>query len=217
MAEVRIILLAAGRSTRMGRANKLLMSVGGIPLARRTAIQMCDVADATVTVVLGHDAEEVKESLDGLPVTTVLNQHYASGRMSSVHAGLAVAGEGSCFMVVPADMPLLKTVDCLFLLDAHTGEGEGRVTVPVRHHDGKRRRGNPVIMPAVAARTVRNGDINLGCRGLLDRQPELLHAHDTDRDAFFVDMDTPDAYADVLARTARNLPAGSERRHPEWN
>ncbi|MEC7238228.1 MAG: hypothetical protein VXW17_09380, partial [Pseudomonadota bacterium] len=78
-------------------------------------------------------------------------------------------------------------------------------------------RGNPVIRPARAARTVREGGINLGCRGLLDRQPELLHAYDTDRDAFFVDMDTPDAYADLLAHAAQYMPAGSERRHPEWN
>ena len=217
MAEVQIILLAAGQSTRMGRANKLLMKVGDVPLVRRTAEQICAVAGAEVTVVLGHAAGEVEVALAGLAVRTIVNHHHASGQMSSVHAGLSAAGAGERFMVVPADMPRLTTVDCLFLIDAHDGAGAGQVTVPVRHRDGERQRGNPVIMPASAARTVREGGINLGCRGLLDRQPELLHAYDTDRDAFFVDMDTPDAYADLLAHAAQYPTAGSERRHPEWN
>ena len=118
---------------------------------------------------------------------------------------------------MPADMPRLTTLDCLLLLDAHDEAPEGRVTVPYRAHAGARQRGNPVILSASAAQSVLDGGINLGCRGLLDREPDLLHAFETDRDGFFVDMDTPDAYADVLADAARYLPAGSERRHPEWN
>ena len=217
MADVQIILLAAGQSARMGRANKLLMAVDHVPLVRRTAKMLCGIADAGVTVVLGHAAEEVAQTLEGLAVRTVFNHNHASGQMSSVHAGLAAAGAGQRYMIVPADMPRLTKVDCLFLLDAHASSAEGLVTVTVRDVDGVRQRGNPIILPAAAARTVREGDINLGCRGLLDRQPDLLHAFETDRDAFFVDMDTPDAYADVLAYAAQNLPAGSKRRHPEWN
>lgn len=217
MADVQIILLAAGQSTRMGRANKLLMAVDDVPLVRRTAEMLCGIADAEVTVVLGHAAEEVAGALDGLAVRTVFNHHHVSGQMSSVHTGLAAAGAGQCYMIVPADMPKLTRVDCLFLLDAHASAAGGLVTVPVRHVDGARQRGNPIILPAAAAWTVREGDINLGCRGLLNRQPDLLHAFETDRDAFFVDMDTPDAYADVLAYAAQHLPAGSKRRHPEWN
>ena len=114
-------------------------------------------------------------------------------------------------------MPRLTTLDCLLLLDAHDEAPEGRVTVPYRPHAGARQRGNPVILSASAAQSVLHGGINLGCRGLLDREPALLHAFETDRDGFFVDMDTPDAYADVLADAARYLPAGSARRPPEWN
>ena len=89
--------------------------------------------------------------------------------------------------------------------------------MPCRVHAGARQRGNPVILSALAAQLVLDGGINLGCRGLLDREPDLLHAFETERDGFFVDMDTPDAYADVLVDAARFLPAGSERRQSEWN
>ena len=94
MADVQIILLAAGQSARMGRANKLLMAVDHVPLVRRTAKMLCGIADAEVTVVLGHAAEEVAEALEGLAVRAVFNHHHASGQMSSVHAGLAAAGAG---------------------------------------------------------------------------------------------------------------------------
>ena len=217
MADRQVILLAAGESRRMGVPNKLLLEIGGVPLVRRTAEVLAAIPDADVTVVLGHEADEIRAALTGMPVGFTMNDDHATGQMSSVHTGLAAAGKGCCFLIVPADMPRLTTLDCLLLLDAHDEAPEGRVTVPYSAHAGARQRGNPVILPASAAQSVLDGGINLGCRGLLDRELDLLHAFETDRDGFFVDMDTPDAYADVLADAARYLPAGSERRHPEWN
>ena len=217
MADRQVILLAAGESRRMGVPNKLLLEIGGVPLVRRTAEALAAIPDADVTVVLGHEADEIRAALTGMPVGFTMNDDHATGQMSSVHAGLAAAGKGCCFLIVPADMPRLTTLDCLLLLDAHNEAPEGRVTVPYRAHAGARQRGNPVILPDSAAQLVLDGGINLGCRGLLDRELDLLHAVETGRDGFFVDMDTPDAYADVLADAVRYLPAGSERRHPEWN
>ena len=217
MADRQVILLAAGESRRMGVPNKLLLEIGGVPLVRRTAEALAAIPDADVTVVLGHEADEIRAALTGMPVGFTMNDDHATGQMSSVHTGLAAAGKGCCFLIVPADMPRLTTLDCLLLLDAHDEAPKGRVTVPYRAHAGACQRGNPVILSASAAQSVLDGGINLGCRGLLDREPDLLHEFETDRDGFFVDMDTPDAYADVLADAAKYLPAGSERRHPEWN
>ena len=217
MADRQVILLAAGDSRRMGVPNKLLLEIGGVPLVKRTAEALAGIPDAEVTVVLGHEADEIRAALAGMPVDFTMNDDHAMGQMSSVHAGLAAAGEGCCFLIVPADMPRLTKLDCLLLLDAHDEAPEGRVTVPCRADVGARQRGNPIILHASAAKLVLDGGINLGCRGLLDREPDLLHAFETDRDGFFVDMDTPDAYADVLVDAARFLPAGFERRHPEWN
>ena len=217
MPDLKIILLAAGESRRMGVPNKLLLEIASVPLVRRTAESLAAIPNTDVTVVLGHEADEIRTALTDMPVDFTMNDDHATGQMSSVHAGLVAAGEGSCFLIVPADMPRLTTLDCLLLLDAHNAAPEGRITVPYREHEGARQRGNPVILPASAAQSVLDGGINLGCRGLLDREPGLLHAFETDREGFFVDMDTPDAYADVLADAAKYLPAGSERRHPEWN
>ena len=217
MADRQVILLAAGESRRMGVPNKLLLEIGGVPLVRRTTEALAAIPDADVTVVLGHEADEIRAALTVMPVGFTMNDDHATGQMSSVHTGLAAVGKGCCFLIAPADMPRLTTLDCLLLLDAHDEAPEGRVTVPYRALAGARQRGNPVILSASAAQSVLDGGINLGCRGLLDSEPDLLHAFETDRDGFFFDLDTPDAYADLLADAARYLPAGSERRHPEWN
>ena len=54
MADVAAILLAAGFSHRMGRANKLLLEIDGVALLRRTAEMLISVPGVRVTAVLGH-------------------------------------------------------------------------------------------------------------------------------------------------------------------
>ena len=41
---------------------------------------------------------------------------------------------------------------------------------------------------------VLRGSLNLGCRGLLDSQPELINSFVTACDGYFIDIDTPEIY-----------------------
>ncbi len=71
------ILLAAGSATRMGQ-NKLLLELGGEPLVRRAARTALEAGLAPLLVVVGHEAERVREALAGLPCRFVENP--AGGR-----------------------------------------------------------------------------------------------------------------------------------------
>ena len=207
MADVVAILLAAGFSQRMGRANKLLLEIDGVALLRRTAEMLVSVPGVRVTAVLGHDAEQTSEVLAGVDVQYAVNTHYAEGQRSSVFYGLSMAHEAPVSMVVPADLPLLCVDDCLALLDAHAGActSAGRtngansaaVTMPVRYRDGDMQRGNPVILSRSARQDVVRGGVNLGCRGLIERRPDLVNVFESDSDGFFVDIDTPKSYSDL--------------------
>ena len=199
MAELQVIVLAAGMSNRMEADNKLLLPVRGMPLVRLTVSRMAMLENAAVTVVLGHEADLVAEALAGIDVRLVVNESFADGQMTSVHCGLAAAGEGRNFMVVLADMPRLTTVDCKALLAAHAAAPAGRVSVPFRGKGGSRQRGNPTILPAEAVAGIFDGGVNLGCRGLLEKQPERLFPVEMTSDGYFVDLDTPEAYAAELA------------------
>jgi molybdenum cofactor cytidylyltransferase len=86
--ECAFILLAAGASTRMGRAKQML-DVGGKSMLRH-------VIDATVVapvrpyvVVLGAEAEVIQARLSDAPVHLVVNEAWSEGIASSIRAGLA--------------------------------------------------------------------------------------------------------------------------------
>ena len=213
MADVAAILLAAGFSHRMGRANKLLLEIGGVALLRRTAEMLVSVPGVRVTAVLGHDAEQTGAELAGLDVHLTVNPNYAEGQRSSVFHGLSMAHEAPVSMVVPADLPLLCVDDCLALLDVHTGArtsaasatsadgtngaNNAAVTMPVRYRDGDMQRGNPVVLSRAARQDVVRGGVHLGCRGLIERRPDLVNVFESDSDGYFVDIDTPQSYRDV--------------------
>src|SRR5690606_9473715 len=57
---VAALVLAAGRSSRMGVENKLLMPVDGVPMALRAVMAARASRACALTVVLGHEAGEVE-------------------------------------------------------------------------------------------------------------------------------------------------------------
>ena len=60
------VVLAAGRSTRMGGPNKLLAEIGGKPLVRIAVEQALASRARPVIVVTGHQREQVEAALAGL-------------------------------------------------------------------------------------------------------------------------------------------------------
>ena len=107
MINVAIIVLAAGKSRRMGHKNKLLLDFGGEALLRRTVRMLAGLQDAEVTVVLGHAAQETADVIRDLDVTVTVNPDYNMGQRSSVFHGLSKAGTAAAYLVTPADMPRL--------------------------------------------------------------------------------------------------------------
>ena len=73
------IVLAAGRSSRMGGPNKLLALFDGRPLVRLTAETARASRAGEVVVVTGHQDERVAAALAGLDVRRAHNRDYQSG------------------------------------------------------------------------------------------------------------------------------------------
>ena len=85
---VGVVVLAAGRSTRMGEM-KVLLPWGDTTVVGHICRVLTDMALDT-TVVLGHQAQAVTDALAGLPVSLVRNPDFESGEMlSSLQVGLA--------------------------------------------------------------------------------------------------------------------------------
>lgn len=196
MSTVSAILLAAGESRRMGVTNKLALAVDGEPLLRRTVKTLLTSGCAEVVVVLGHAAQEAQALLQGLEVRTVVNGDYRDGQMSSVHCGLeALQRPCDGVMICLADQPLLTTRDIDALIAAFS-RSSGSIIVPT--YEG--RRGNPVVLSYVHRAQILGGGRNLGCKRLIERNPDLVATVEMDNDHVVFDLDTPEDYATLQSR-----------------
>ena len=86
-ASISAVVLAAGQATRMG-ASKQLALLGGEPLVRRSTRQVLDAGYRDVLVVLGREADRVREALEDLPVRFTVNGAYRDGLSTSFRAGI---------------------------------------------------------------------------------------------------------------------------------
>ncbi|KAB2917083.1 MAG: nucleotidyltransferase family protein [Hyphomicrobiaceae bacterium] len=194
MTAIACIILAAGRSTRMGVANKLLVDVGGEPMVRRVAEAALASRARPVLVVTGHQAAEVGRALAGLDVTLVANPDYAAGLSSSLRAGLGALPAGcDGALVMLGDMPEIGSAHIDRLLDAFA---PGAIIVPV--HEG--RRGNPVLWAAAHFAEMDQLDGDAGARRLFARHADQVREIDVGTTAIFADIDTPEALAELKAR-----------------
>ncbi|NVN84554.1 MAG: NTP transferase domain-containing protein [Rhodopseudomonas sp.] len=192
--EVAAIVLAAGRSTRMGGPNKLLAELNGKPLVRIVAEQVLASKASSVIVVTGHQADKVQEALSGLKVSFVHNADFAQGLASSVKTGIAAVPETADGAVVClGDMPLIDAELIDRLIEAFAPDRGGLIAVPVS--DG--RRGNPVLWSRrfFAELMTLGGDI--GARHLIAKHGEAVAEVPVEGHGAFLDIDTPQALEDA--------------------
>jgi molybdenum cofactor cytidylyltransferase len=82
-----IVVLAAGNSSRMGKAKQLL-TYQGESLLRRSAMAALNSACDPVLIVLGAMARPNADELQNLRVNTVINRDWEEGMASSIRCGL---------------------------------------------------------------------------------------------------------------------------------
>jgi molybdenum cofactor cytidylyltransferase len=197
------LLLAAGQSRRMGGPNKLLAEIPGpspetvVPMVALVARRLLASRARPIIAVLGNRADEIDAALGRLPVERVRNPDFADGLSTSLKRGLAALPDDvDGVLVCLGDMPLISGRH-LDRLIAAFNPLEGRaIIVPTRH--GKR--GNPVLwgkrfFPEMAQIA---GDV--GARHLIGDHAELVAEVEMDDDAILVDIDTPEALAELQAR-----------------
>ncbi|MBY5457067.1 nucleotidyltransferase family protein [Rhizobium beringeri] len=192
-ASVAIVILAAGKASRMGEGgkHKLLAEFDGIPLVRRSALTALGADAASVTVVVGHRRIEIEAALQGLALTFVDNPDYASGMASSLMAGFSAAHSTDGILVMLADMPGISTAHLNALIFAFRNAGGEAIVRAV----SRGKPGNPVILPRSLHHAVRRLEGDVGARDII--ATSALPVLDVDvGDAACLDVDTPD---DIVA------------------
>lgn len=194
------VVLAAGRSTRMGAVNKLIADIGGKPLVRIAAEQALASKARPVIVVTGHQRDKVEAALKGLDVSVVHNPDYADGLGTSLRTGIAaVPATADGAIICLGDMPQVDAGLIDKLLAAFDPERGALVVVPVI--DGKR--GNPVVWSRRFFNDLMNVQGDVGARYLIGSYGEAVAEVPVDSAAALTDVDTPESLSAVKAEIER--------------
>jgi molybdenum cofactor cytidylyltransferase len=107
MSTIAAVLLAAGRSSRMGRDKPLLPWLHGQTLIAYQANTLCQAGFSPVIVVLGHAAQHIRPAVPDLPgVTVAEHPDYTEGRATSVVRGIReVPADVGGVLVLNVDSP----------------------------------------------------------------------------------------------------------------
>jgi molybdenum cofactor cytidylyltransferase len=187
---VAAIILAAGRSTRMGGPNKLLAELEGKPLVRIVTEQALGSKAQGVIVVTGHQHDQIQNALGGLEVKFAHNANFAEGLAGSVKAGLAaVPANADGAVICLGDMPLIDAHLIDRLIESFAPDRGNLIVVPV----SAGRRGNPVLWSRRFFNELMTLDGDIGARHLIEKHREAVAEVPVEGHGAFLDIDTPQA------------------------
>lgn len=187
--DVAALLLAAGKSSRMGSCKPLL------PLGNETVIDRClktlhlgGVNE--VVVVVSINGEDVARAARDHGVQIVVNQDESGDMASSVRVGLnSTNPETSGIIVALCDYPLVLPGTVKALIEQHTKHPEFIITPTCQG-----RRGHPLLLPRSILDELTEG---ITLRDLLKKDATRIREVPLDDTGILIDMDTPDDYRTV--------------------
>jgi molybdenum cofactor cytidylyltransferase len=184
------IVLAAGSSTRMGQTKQLLRLNESTLLA--SVLQTIRAAQIPeIVIVLGHNADEIRRSLDAQTARIVLNPNHAAGLSSSLQAGLAaLAPATDAAFIALADQPYVRAETYTAVGDAYT---RTRAPIVIPTHNGKR--GNPVLLARSIFPELMKLEGDVGARAVFAHHAGEILKVPVDDPGILIDFDTPEDLA----------------------
>jgi molybdenum cofactor cytidylyltransferase len=197
--QIAAVILAAGQSSRMGR-NKLLLPHDGKPLICHVVDQALSLGLPEVAVVIGHQADNIRQAIGDRPVRFVVAPDYAAGMSASLKAGIAgLPASIDAALILLGDMPQISRPLLQRLIGAYNPVEGRAIILPV--HEGKR--GNPVLWDRRFFDSMQRLAGDVGARHLIGEHGDLVAEVPVDDVAVLRDIDTPEAYAQLQRETAK--------------
>ena len=197
--DIHAVLLAAGRSERMGRNNKLLLNVDGIPLVRKSAISIINSNVTSMTVVTGFDENKIVNALSGLNVNFVKNINFREGLSSSLKAGLAnITPTPSAVIICLADMPKIQPEHINQLIENFDPLKGWEICIPT--NNGKR--GNPVLIGSRFFPYIFETSGDFGAKQVMKQHSDKIVEVEIGTSDIHFDIDTQDEYENFTTRSS---------------
>ena len=190
-----VIVLAAGRSRRMGRTKPLL------PLGDKTVLQqvltaLCEVNPARILVVLGSEGGPIADGLGDYAVSILWNPARDSEMADSLRCALpALPPEDHGVMICLGDQPLIAPATYRTLSEQYLSR-PGAIVQP--QNGG--RKGHPVLLPRALLEEIRT---RATLRDLLAAHAARVQLVEVADPGILQDIDTPQDYQRALHLWAR--------------
>lgn len=194
------VVLAAGRSARMG-SPKALLDFRGLPFAVRILEALEALEVKTRVVVVGPDGPRIRPALASHDCMIVENPEPETGPIASLRAALRALQplQPSAVLVWPVDLPHVRVATVERLLEAHR-----RTTAPAVLPAFGERRGHPVIWGAGLFE-----ELAESAQATREGARAVLHQHQAE--VVVVSVDDPAVTDEV------NTPEDYERLVRDWN
>ena len=190
------ILLAAGSSSRMAPANKLLLPWQDEPIVYHTAKHLLTAGIEELIVVTGHEHDAITTALHTLPVHFTHNPQHTRGLTGSIQAGIRMArGEG--YMICLADMFLITAPEYILLIKAFEQQYRRDVQCIILP-DFEGETGNPVIFSSAWRDALLDLPVQEGGRSLVRAHPDHHLRVPMPTDHVLRDLDTPGDYETLI-------------------
>lgn len=185
---MRIILLAAGLSTRMG-TQKLLMPFGKSTVFETTLQNLISSGLGRVFAVLSQEVFEYISNKN-YPLDYTINHFPKRGQSSSLLLGLESIANNQDFCVMLADMPLIKSENIIKLHEAFTSMPPDKTALlPYR----QKVFGHPVFCRHIWRERLKMASQDMGGKKIFSFFDDEIFKIEAD-DEHFMDIDTKSDY-----------------------
>jgi molybdenum cofactor cytidylyltransferase len=186
------IVLAAGRSSRMGRP-KALLPAGDVTFLTRAIRLLADAGCRSVfAVVASDDADAAGIALEGGAIV-VRNPDPGSEPVDSVRAGIQASADADAVVVLPVDCPLVRSATVRALMRAWRTSA---AAIVVPELDGAT--GHPLVLGRTLFADVLARSLPNGLHTLIEERADSLTTVAVADPGIHADIDTPAEYERYL-------------------
>lgn len=189
---VAAVVLAAGKSLRMGEAKQLLR-LGHSTVLGRTVESVRAASLDEVVLVLGASAGAIREQLPAAVLgdaRVVVNSEYERGMASSLQIGISGLSSGvDAALIVLGDQPLVRPETLDRIVEEYQ-QTRAQIVIPM--HKGTR--GNPVLLDRSLFADAMALEGEVGCRAIFGKRADGIVYVEVDDPGILLDIDRRDDY-----------------------
>lgn len=191
--KVTAVILAAGKSSRMGQIKQLLPFDNKVLLQHVIDSVQLSIVN-TALLILGFQSEEIKRSIDPKGLKIIKNNQYLNGMSSSIKSGLSsLSKDCEAVIFILGDQPLVS-VELLNKMVDFYSSSKPDILIPTY----KNKRGNPVLFSRSMFPELEKLQGDTGGRELFQSHSQLIQYLEVEDSNILLDVDTPADYQSLL-------------------